>query len=136
VFNNIIVHVEGMPGLHFPPADHDFQADGNLHWSLKDGPSYKGDPLGELRRSKLFGASRDRYAPGWEAGGLFADPKFVRFRGDWKAQNAYALRKASPAIDAGVAIPPDWPDPLRANDRGRPDIGAIPFGCEPWKVGR
>jgi hypothetical protein len=45
------------------------------------------------------------------------------------------LREGSPAVDAGVEIPADWPDPLRGADRGRPDIGAVPLGAAPWKVG-
>ena len=28
-----------------------------------------------------------------------------------------------------------WPDPLRKADKGKPDIGAVPFGAKAWGVG-
>ena len=34
------------------------------------------------------------------------------------------------AIDAGVEIPAEWPDPLRKMDKGKPDIGALPLGAD------
>jgi hypothetical protein len=60
---------------------------------------------------------------------VFADPRFVRFPDDLR------LDGKSPAIDAGVAIPSDWPDTLRGKDKGKPDIGAIPAGGAMPKVG-
>ena len=39
-------------------------------------------------------------------------------------------------INAGVPLPVDWPDPLRAADKGKPDIGALPLGADAFKVGR
>jgi len=45
------------------------------------------------------------------------------------------LSKGSPAIDGGVVIPVKWPDPLRKADKGKPDIGAVPFGAKAWGVG-
>ncbi len=41
----------------------------------------------------------------------------------------------SPAVDTGVAVPEDWPDPIRAVDGGAPDIGALPLGAPGWSVG-
>ena len=38
------------------------------------------------------------------------------------------LHRESPAINAGAAIPGEWPDPLRRDDEGSPDIGALPLG--------
>ena len=38
------------------------------------------------------------------------------------------------AIDAGVDLPGDWPDPLRTKDAGKPDLGALPLGAEPFPV--
>jgi hypothetical protein len=64
VFNNAFVQVEGPCALAFPPAADDFQADGNLHWSLKPGPSAKGDPIEAFRRSAAFEATKKAYAPG------------------------------------------------------------------------
>ena len=45
------------------------------------------------------------------------------------------LPKVVPAIDAGQPLPANWLDPLRREDQGKPDIGAIPFGVQPWGVG-
>ena len=45
------------------------------------------------------------------------------------------MRKDSPAIDAGQPIPAEWPDPLREQDKGAPDSGALPLGMKPWGVG-
>src|SRR5262249_25296967 len=113
VFNNLFVQVEGVPGLNFSgaSADDDFQADGNLLWGLKDGPKVQGDVFAKFRRSSLFEASKKRYPPGWGANDRFADPKFV-----WSNADDLRLREDSPAIDAGVELPADWPDPLRKLD--------------------
>ena len=62
------------------------------------------------------------------AGNFSGDPKFVR-------PGKFQLQADSPAIDAGEAIPEDWPDPLRDQEKGKPDAGAIPAGSEPLKVG-
>ena len=57
-------------------------------------------------------------------------------RGDDATQaNDYRPIKGSPALDAGIAIPAEWPDPLRDSDSGKPDIGAFPVGVERWRVG-
>ncbi len=135
VFNNLFVQSEGMPSLPFPPAADDFQADGNLHWSLKEGPGFVGDFFAKHRSSPLFAASKSRYPPGWAANDLFADPKFLGFDADWKRTTDLRLGPGSPAIDAGVPLPAEWPDPLRARDAGRPDLGAIPAGLGPDPVG-
>ena len=43
--------------------------------------------------------------------------------------------KGSPVVDAGVAIPAEWPATTGVSDRGRPDIGAIPEGGLAWRLG-
>ncbi len=137
VFNNICVQVEGVPGVNFAvSADDDFQADGNLLWGVKDGPKQSGDFFAKFRRSRLFEASKKQYPPGWGAHDLFADPKFVRLDADGKGALDVRLQTGSPAVDAGVDLPGDWFDPLRAQDRGKPDIGALPLGVEMFRVGR
>ncbi len=61
-------------------------------------------------------------------GGNFAgEPNFAK-------QGDFCLQSRSKAIDAGVPIPNDWSDPLRAQEKGAPD--AIPLGSGPLKVGR
>jgi parallel beta helix pectate lyase-like protein len=135
VFNNLFVQVEGMPGEVLPSTDVDFQADGNLHWSISDGPAFQGDFLARFRRSKALADSKARYAPGWVAGDRFADPRFLLFNRDWKAPLDLRLAAGSPAVDAGVALPAGWPDPLRAGAPGKPDLGALPSNVLPWAVG-
>ena len=62
--------------------------------------------------------------------GVDHDPKFVDLeKGDLR------LTKNSPAVDAGVPVPKEWPDPLRQSDEGKPDVGALPLGAEMLKVG-
>lgn len=34
----------------------------------------------------------------------------------------------------GIEDQPSWPDELREEDKGKPDIGALPFGARPWGV--
>jgi hypothetical protein len=145
VYNNIFVHVQGMPGNIFAEGDFDFQADGNLHWSLSDGAAQTTDFLARFRLSPAFAKSQSRYPPGWTAHDRFADPRFVHLvpriepSADGSARSGSAcdltLRHDSPAVDMGVTLPADWPDPLRTADRGRPDAGALPHGVEPWSVG-
>ena len=69
------------------------------------------------------------YAAGSSSHSLVADPRF-------KGAKDYRLQDGSPAVDAGVRIPEDWPDPLRRRDKGKPDLGALPLGVEPFAVGR
>jgi len=135
IFNNIFVQITEMPGLHFPPVSDDFQADANLNWSVAQGPSFTNDFFGDFRASETFARSKAQYPPGWEANGLFADPQFTDLREDWKAQSHFGLCKSSPAVDAGLVLPGDWPDPLGQEDAGRPDLGAFPLGYDPAGIG-
>jgi hypothetical protein len=135
VFNNIFVQLQGNPGLVFPAVGDDLETGGNLLWGVKDGPAVKGDFFAAFRKSKVFEASRKAHPPGWGTGDLFADPKFVHLPADASATADLRLKPGSPAVDAGVKLPEDWPDPLRKQDRGKPDIGALPLGSEPLRVG-
>jgi hypothetical protein len=137
VFNNIFLQVEGLPGLNFAgtSVDDDFQVDGNLLWGVLQGPSQTGDFFAKFRQSPLFAASKQRYAPGWGARDQFADPRLVSLNPDASGPSDYRLQPSSPAINAGVAIPTAWPDPLRDSDLGAPDLGALPLGAEPLRVG-
>jgi hypothetical protein len=136
VFNNICYQVDGVPGgvVVVKPED-DFQADGNLAWSLKEGPNFKGDIYARFRESALFKASKAKYPAGWTANDVVADPKFVDFNADPHQASDLRLQQGSPAVDAGQPLPAEWPDPIRGADQGKPDIGAFPLGAEPWKVG-
>lgn len=132
IFNNIFVQVEGMPGLNFTGAnaDDDFQADANLLWGVKDGPSQSADFFTKFRKSPLFSASKKPYPPGWGANDQVGDPRFVSLDNDFR------LQTGSAAIDSGIVVPSEWPDTLREIDAGKPDLGAFPIGAEPLRVGR
>jgi hypothetical protein len=126
VFNNILVQPRGKHGFNFQkrnkdprfnvPTGVDLAVDGNLFWSLEDGKARQSSGLpshwGEV-------AAHD----------LFADPQFVDSDGDFR------LQPESLAVNKGIRIPAHWEDPLREHDRDDPDIGALPLGVEPWKVG-
>jgi hypothetical protein len=135
VFNNIVCLTRGLPGQTLPPTTADFQADGNLFWSASDGASFSGEWLGRFRRSPAFEQSKQTYPPGWTTHDQFADPEFVKLVVDGKQPCDLRLRPRSPAIDAGVPLPNNWPDPLRESDSGTPDIGALPGGSSLWAVG-
>ena len=133
VFNNIFVQLHGIPGLNFASGPDDNVVDGNLHWGVVDGPAFAGDFFDRKRHGHFF--RRHPLPEGWMTHDRFADPKFVQLLPDASAEFHLALQKDSAAIDAGIPIPGEWPDPLRANDDGLPDIGAVPAGQTPWNVG-
>lgn len=117
-----------------PPLLIEFQADGNLHWSYSD--AVTGDTLfSRFRDSSEFESSKDWYGPGWTTNDLVADPRFLEFNANSLKEVDPRLKADSPARDSGVSVPRDWPDPLRPNDTGEPDVGAIPVGAAPWRVG-
>lgn len=124
LFNNIFVQIDGDPGLRLPGPDDDVQADGNLLWGLRTGPAFQGD----------FFAARPAGPSGFGAHDRFADPRLSHLVAGDPALDPRPVR-GSPAIDAGVAIPPAWPDAMRRADPGKPDIGALPLGAAMLQVG-
>jgi len=137
IFNNVFVQVEEPPMLNATAigAEDDFAADGNLYWAVKEGPGFTGDYFAPLRKPPLAELSKKHYAPGWSAHDRFADPKFTALGMSVEGPADFRLLPDSPAIDAGVAIPGEWPDPLRASDKGTPDLGALPAGAPLLEVG-
>ena len=137
VFNNIFVQTDKVPGVGLAGITEagKVREGGNLLWGLADGPLLKGDPFAKFRASKLFEASRAVYPPGWTTNDRVADPKFVSLTPDRQALCDLRLQAGSPAIDAGLPIPAEWPDPLRESDAAQPDAGALPHGAEAWGVG-
>ncbi|MBI1903086.1 MAG: DUF1565 domain-containing protein [Planctomycetia bacterium] len=135
MFNNIVLHGENLPKpqvLDSPYA----QIDGNLYWQMGLDASRAATYFDAFRSSSVFEKSKTAYPPGFEARSLVVDPKFIRAEMSAEQENDYRLQQGSPAIDAGVDLPADWPDPSRAMDKGKPDIGALPLGAEAIKVGR
>jgi hypothetical protein len=136
VLNNLFVQTDRVPGVNFTGVKQgrDLREGGNLLWGMKEGPTLKRDPFARFRASALFADSRKRYPPGWTTHDRIADPKLVRLTADSSPADL-RLQADSPAVNAGQPVPADWPDPLRAADRGAPDIGALPQGSEAWGVG-
>lgn len=134
LFNNIFVQCRGLPGLHFD-GQTDLVADANLHWSIEDGPSYEGNFFETFRVSKPVIESKEHYAPGVGWYDMFGDPRLAALDCHWTNAVNPELRSGSLAVDAGLPIPKDWPDPLRASDKGKPDIGMMPLGAAVPRVG-
>lgn len=120
------------PPRTLPKFHLDFQADGNLQWSYAGtvGPDW----LAAFRNSPQFAASQKLYPPGWTAHDVLADPRLTDPQPDWRQPPNVCLQADSPAINTGIALPGQWPDPLREED-GKPDLGALPRGAQPWPVG-
>jgi hypothetical protein len=139
ILNNIFYFARGTPGFVFDRGGEQL-ADGNLHWSAEVVEKAPGDFLTRARvpapkRFNWFEESKKSYPPGWTAHDVFGDPRFVRADPAGPGGADFGLRPGSPAIDAGVPIPDDWPDPVREHDAGKPDVGALPAGLAAWHVG-
>jgi hypothetical protein len=137
VFNNIFAQADHVPGVGFVGIKQamNVREGGNLIWGMKEGPALDHDPLVRFRSSALFEQSRRWYGPGWTTDDRIADPRFVGLASDRSTPADLRLKPDSPAIGAGLSIPPQWPDPLRSAKQGQPDIGAVPHGTGPWGVG-
>ncbi|HLQ46264.1 MAG TPA: hypothetical protein VK137_16090, partial [Planctomycetaceae bacterium] len=137
VFNNLFVQMDKVPGVNFVAVKEagPLREGGNLLWGVLDGPSQKGDPFAKFRASALFNDSRQFHEPGWTTQDRIADPRFVRLTSDDSQAMDLRLQANSPAVNSGVSLPAEWPDPLREADADQPDIGALPLGESPWGVG-
>lgn len=123
LFNNLFVQIAGTPGLAVPSATDDLEADGNWLWGLRTGAAVQGD----------FFARRKPGPAGLGAHDRFGDPKLAHLVDNDAALDVRPTTGG--VIDAGVALPAAWPDPLRAADRGKPDAGALPAGAPMLQVG-
>ncbi len=79
-----------------------------------------------LAGNQIEGKPQEGAAWGGNSAG---DPNYAK-------PNDFRLPSGSKAIDAGVPLPDDWTDPLREQEKGKPDAGAVPFGSGPLNVGR
>lgn len=125
VFNNLVVQLGKFPSTALVKASPDLEIDGNLFWSAAHGPAE--DFLGRFRKKNS--------APGLGAHDRFGDPKFAQFSSDWRAPLDLRLEPGSAAIDAGIELPGAWPDPVRTQDTGKPDVGVLPLGGTAWRIG-
>ena len=130
VFNNIYLHLDRLPGYVPPLAASNAVEDGNLYWSIREAKS-PADLFTRYRASPEFAESKKLYPAGSSSHSMAVDPQLKLLN-----QSDFRLSKDSPAIDAGVPIPEDWPDPLRKLDMGKLDIGALPFDVEKPQFGR
>jgi hypothetical protein len=135
VFNNIFVHSLQLPAVNVIDSP-DIQVDGNLYWHPGVQDKQAANFFTKYRASPAYEKSKKVYPPGFDTNSLVADPQFMKVGGDPFARNDYRLKQDSRAVNAGVVLPADWPDPLRKLDLGRPDIGAYPLGTEAWTFGR
>jgi hypothetical protein len=102
-------------------------SDGNLYWFAYVDPTQQDQIFAKYRKSPEFEGSKEKYDGGFTSRSLTGDPKL---------DDRDVPQAGSPAVDAGAAVPAEWPDPLRESDAGKPDIGAIPAGGTPLSVGR
>lgn len=135
VFNNIFLNYGGIGAVR--PPDHERgQSDGNLFWSPKANEKTSAAVFNRYRASKAFTDSKTVYPPGFTANSKVGDPRFLKATPTWPTVGDYRLQKGSAASNAGVKIPAEWPDTLRKQDAGKPDIGALPLGSKPFSAGR
>ncbi len=135
IWNNIVVQEAQLPGLTFDTygkvakVEDDFEANNNLLWSLRDGPEYKGDLFAQYRKGDEYQKTVELHAPGWTTGDIFADPLLTNIKPQG-GQVDFRPQPKSPALDAGLVLNAQFPDPLRDQDAGKPDIGALPLGAQ------
>ncbi len=136
VFNNILVQLDRVPGANFIAVSkaERLREGGNLLWGV-NAAEVAANPFAKFRGSALFQQSQAMYEPGWTTNDRFVNPDFVRLDSNPAATMDLRLQPKSPAIASGLPISQGWPDPLRAQGDNRPDIGALPAGVEPWRVG-
>jgi hypothetical protein len=125
LFNNIFLQLDGNPGLAVPAPTDDIEAGGNLLWGVKAGPAFQGDFFAPRK-------AKPALAP-FGAGDVYADPKLAHVKPGDAALDVRPL--GGGGVDAGVKMPAEWPDSLRAADKGKPDIGALPLGAPMLRVG-
>lgn len=137
VFNNLFVYLNTYP---YPPNDrlplHDIQIDGNCHWCpAPDAKLPKGGFIEKARANKVSEHNQSKYPKGWEASSFVADPKFMAFSTQAESTNDYRPQPDSPVLGKGIVLPAELDDPERPKDGAAPDIGALPRGSEPLRVG-
>lgn len=135
VFNNIFFHIASMPNYPKIDPEKNVHADANLFWSPGLDEKQQAGFFARFRRSPQYEQSKAVYEPGFGSNALVADPMFVKMEADGTIINDYRLQRDSTAINAGITIPADWPDPLRDADADGPDIGALPLGATMFHVG-
>ncbi|MFT7643633.1 MAG: hypothetical protein ACI9G1_005399 [Pirellulaceae bacterium] len=117
VQNNVFVQIDGWPGAHGLGLNETLHVSANLHYGLN----------GERPEasSKIEVPEND----------VHSDPQLVHTFSSWREFANAEIGKTSPAINAGVSLPKEWDDPLRNEDHGAPDLGALPSGVNASAIG-
>jgi len=133
VFNNLHVHAAKLP-LIAGPAPEAAVYDGNLYWSPGVDDKQAAKVFAKFRAAAIAEASKKVYPAGFHSASRVGDPRFMAGKST-ELTGEFRLAEASAGRAAGVSLPAELPDPLRQEDAGRPDIGAIPAGAT-WRTGR
>ncbi|HEX5106556.1 MAG TPA: hypothetical protein VFV87_22205 [Pirellulaceae bacterium] len=134
VFNNIVVLTQGTPGSTLPPPEADFQADGNLFWSLAPDKPLPENLFAKFQGSEAFERSKKEYPPGWTARDKTANPEFIELSADWHERPRLHPKLLSPAYEGGVPLAKEWPD-YGDRDGQQATIGALPMAPIPRRAG-
>ena len=129
------VHLEKLPGFVPPTFDQPVEADGNPYLALGTGEQMAVALFQRYRQSKDYAAQKETSPNGVSDRSLVADPRFAMSDLNSDAFD-FRLNRESPAVNSGVTLPIDWPDPFRELDKDDSDRGAIPLGVGPLEVGR
>lgn len=136
VFNNIFYHFGGLPGyVEADPATNGVE-DGNVYAADKIDDKVAAAFFQRFRASPQFAKSKDLYPPGSTTHSRVGPAGFMKNKRDGAVENDYRLRPDSAAVGAGVALPAEWPDPLRAKDKEKIDAGALPLDAKMFPYGR
>lgn len=137
VFNNLVLYREGYPTrwVKAEVEGIDLQMDGNLHWALKVAAAASTNYFTARFALHPAGTNQNEVLAGWEIHSFSADPKLQVLQADWRTANDYRLLPGSAAIGKGVPLPKEYEDPLRPAWDSSPDIGALPSGTAPLRVG-
>lgn len=136
VFNNLFFHLSKLPGFAGPdPTTHAIE-DGNLYSAPQPEEATNAAFFNRFRMSPMYARSKMIYQAGSTTNSQVGRSSFVRAVADPSHENDYRLQEKSAAVNAGIDLPMELPDPVRERDQGKPDIGALPLGSEPLVAGR
>lgn len=135
VFNNLFYHHNNLPRFVARGDKGDLRVDGNLYWTPDMTSSNASSYFNRFRASDAFTASQQQVQGGSTSHSIVADPNWASDPNSDPWPMDVRSVQGSPMIDAGIAIDQEWPDPLRGEDEGQPDIGALPYKSAVFQVG-
>jgi hypothetical protein len=118
VLNNLFIHTDRLPAYTGPDANLNSAADGNVFWAMGTNEKVAAGFFDRYRKSEPFTASKKLMPSGSDVNSRVVDPLIGK---------DYQPAMASPIKNTGVEVPKEWPDPEKAKDEGKPDVGAIPI---------